>query len=74
VAHACAPYGIVSGSCVVVDDDNLALRNWSRLFAISTVSSWVVVDSLATAAGARRAVVMRHLVGGSGSGIDFGFV
>lgn len=57
---------------MVVDDDNLALRNWSRLFAISTVSSWVVVDSLATAAGAGRAVVVRHLVGSSGN--DFGFV
>jgi hypothetical protein len=56
---------------MVVDDDNLALRDWSRLFAISAVSSWVVVDSLATAAGAGRAVVVRHLVGSSGN--DFGF-
>lgn len=64
MAHVGPSQRIFSGRGVVVNDDHFAFDRGSRLFALSGLPSRVVIDSLAAAAGARRAVVvMRHLVG-----------
>jgi hypothetical protein len=42
-------------------NNHFAFGSGSRVFLVASISSRVVVDSLAAAAGARCAVVVRHL-------------
>jgi len=54
-----------------MDDNDIAFRHWSRIFAVAAFTSRIVIDFLPAAARGRRAVVMRHLFGG-GREIDLG--
>lgn len=50
VAHAGGSYRIVASSGVVMDDDYLTLWRWASIFAVSAISSRIMVKTLGAAA------------------------
>ena len=55
----------------MIDDNDLTFGDWSRFFAVSGLTSGVVINSLAATAGGGRAVIVRHLVGSGNDDLAF---